>query len=230
MANICIKPTRLPHPLCINPKNQSSSYAARAENYESREELLMRIFIQWAKRTRSVKQRLIVLGMGAVIFLAFIPLILIGLMTKIDAVLGVRNLLFSRTAVVIGVLLMIIGGIIGMRTVMIQFTQASGTPFPFMPTQRLIINGPFAACRNPMTLGTILAYLGLSLLIGSLTSILTVVILATLLLIYIKRIEEKELELRFGVEYVKYKAATPFLLPNVLTLINKTKQKRRFEN
>lgn len=112
----------------------------------------MQLFFQWAKRTRSVKQRLAILGMGAIIFLVFIPSILIGLMTKIDEVLRVENLFFSRKGVVIGALLMILGGIMALRTIIIQFTQASGTPFPFMPTQKLIINGPFAACRNPMAL------------------------------------------------------------------------------
>jgi protein-S-isoprenylcysteine O-methyltransferase Ste14 len=33
-------------------------------------------------------------------------------------------------------------------------------------------------------------------------------------LIYIKLIEEKELEERFGSEYVEYKKRTPFLIPS----------------
>jgi len=33
------------------------------------------------------------------------------------------------------------------------------------------------------------------------------------ILIYIKLVEEKELEQRFGVEYLEYKRRTPFLIP-----------------
>jgi len=38
-------------------------------------------------------------------------------------------------------------------------TRGRGTPLPVMPTQELLTEGPFRYSRNPMTLGTILAYL-----------------------------------------------------------------------
>jgi len=65
-----------------------------------------------------------------------------------------------------------------------------------------------------MTLGTILAYLGVVIWVGSYTALLAIVALALLLLGYLKLIEEKELEMRFGQEYVAYKQNTPFILPN----------------
>jgi protein-S-isoprenylcysteine O-methyltransferase Ste14 len=42
-----------------------------------------------------------------------------------------------------------------------------------------------------------------------------------LLILYIKNIEEKELEMRFGNEYVKYKANTAFIIPDVIRLFRK---------
>ena len=36
---------------------------------------------------------------------------------------------------------------------------------------------------------------------------------AICLLIYIKLIEEKEMELRFGADYIEYRRQTPFLIP-----------------
>jgi protein-S-isoprenylcysteine O-methyltransferase Ste14 len=45
-----------------------------------------------------------------------------------------------------------------------------------------------------MTLGTILAYGGIAILIGSFTALLAVAIFAALLIVYLKIIEEKELE------------------------------------
>ena len=99
------------------------------------------------------------------------------------------------------------------KTIVIQITLASGTPFPMLPTKKLLIVGPFKYCRNPMTLGTILAYAGTAIWIGSFTALLAVAIFAALLIGYLKLIEEKELLMRFGDEYAEYRKNTPFILP-----------------
>jgi protein-S-isoprenylcysteine O-methyltransferase Ste14 len=176
----------------------------------------MQIFIKWAQKTPSVWKRLTILGIGAIIFPVLIPTFLIVVITKIDQALGVKSLLFGPIGLVIGAILIGMGGMIALWTISVQFTRASGTPFPMMPTKKLITDGPFALCRNPMSLGTIMAYAGLSLAIGSISSLITVALFTALLLGFIKQIEEKELALRFGDEYVRYKAATPFLIPGVL--------------
>lgn len=66
---------------------------------------------------------------------------------------------------------------------------------------------------NPMTLGTAMLYLGIGIWIGSLSFIGLTMLFIGLLLAYVKLIEEKELEERFGQEYVEYKRKTPFLIP-----------------
>lgn len=64
-----------------------------------------------------------------------------------------------------------------------------------------------------MTLGTVVAYFGVAILVGSYSALLAVVLFFLMLLVYLKLIEEKELELRFGQEYLEYKKNTPFILP-----------------
>jgi protein-S-isoprenylcysteine O-methyltransferase Ste14 len=64
-----------------------------------------------------------------------------------------------------------------------------------------------------MSFGTILLYLGLSILIVSPGAAAIVIVLSSLLLTYIKRVEERELEARFGQAYRSYKEQTPFLIP-----------------
>jgi len=54
--------------------------------------------------------------------------------------------------------------------------------------------------------------LALSTIAGSISSLLQSVIIAELLIVYLKKIEEKELEMRFGQVYTKYKAKTPFMI------------------
>jgi protein-S-isoprenylcysteine O-methyltransferase Ste14 len=90
---------------------------------------------------------------------------------------------------------------------------ASGTPFPMLPTKKLLVVGPFKYCRKPMTLGTIMAYAGIAIWIGSVTALSAAAILAAILICYLKLIEEKELLLRFGDEYMDYKKKTAFLIP-----------------
>jgi protein-S-isoprenylcysteine O-methyltransferase Ste14 len=66
-----------------------------------------------------------------------------------------------------------------------------------------------------MTLGTILAYLGLSIAAATVVGILLVAALATLLLVYLKRVEEQELAERFGEDYRAYRRDVPFIIPRI---------------
>jgi len=82
-----------------------------------------------------------------------------------------------------------------------------------MPTQELLTEGPFRYSRNPMTLGTILAYLGLAVVAGTTAGTVLVVSLAASLLVYLTRLEEGELAERFGEAYLAYRRETPFIVP-----------------
>jgi protein-S-isoprenylcysteine O-methyltransferase Ste14 len=114
-----------------------------------------------------------------------------------------------------GIVLVIAGFVFALWSIYAQFNIGRGTPIPMMPTQKLVINRPFNYCRNPMTFGTILLYLGISIWIGSIAAVVIMVLLDILLIIYIKRVEEKELAERYGAEYLEYKRTTPFLIPRL---------------
>lgn len=58
-------------------------------------------------------------------------------------------------------------------------------------------------------------YLGTAILFRSIGAATLVLLCAGALLLYIKRIEEQEMESRFGEEYLDYKRRTPFLIPRV---------------
>jgi protein-S-isoprenylcysteine O-methyltransferase Ste14 len=82
-----------------------------------------------------------------------------------------------------------------------------------MPTQVLLTDGPFQYCRNPMTLGTIVAYLGIAVAARTAAGMAIVLSLAAALVVYLRRLEERELAERFGEAYVAYRRATPFIIP-----------------
>jgi protein-S-isoprenylcysteine O-methyltransferase Ste14 len=97
-----------------------------------------------------------------------------------------------------------------------QFFKNRGTPVPVSPPQKLITGGLYSYVRNPMALGAFLILEGIGFLFGS---IFLVVLFAPLPVIlyglFIKAIEEKELEMRFGDEYRQYKNRVPMFFPRL---------------
>ena len=173
----------------------------------------MNTFKKWQNQEHSLGKHLLFLGIGALVFPIFIPVVLIIILPQVDKMIGIGSFFIGYVNIIIGIISIIFGGFLGFWTIIAQIKLASGTPFPMMPTKKLIIIGPFKYCRNPMTLGTILAYSGIVVMIGSYTSLLFVVLFTLILIAYIKLVEEKELELRFGKDYLAYKNDTPFILP-----------------
>lgn len=95
------------------------------------------------------------------------------------------------------------------------FAKTQGTQVPIAPTQALVTTGPYAVSRNPMVTGTVIMVLGAGFLFGSWSFMLAGLVPPVPYLIYIKVVEERELEARFGEEYVSYKRSTPFILPRL---------------
>ncbi len=169
--------------------------------------------IQQTKREYSPNQRLAALAFEAVIFLVVLPLALIALGSFLDEWLRLSPILFDPINLVLGGLFIAAGWLFAIWSIYVQFTLGRGTPVPVMATQKLIVQPPYSYCRNPMALGAIVMYLGVAILFGSIGAVVLVLLGAVLLLTYIKRVEEKEMELRFGQAYVEYKRRTPFLIP-----------------
>ncbi len=173
----------------------------------------MNNFLKWQNQDNPDKNRIFALVIGALIFPITIPVILILVLPTVDNNLGISSFFSGSVNIIIGVIAIILGGTVAIWTIVAQIQLASGTPFPKLPTKKLLIVGPFKYCRNPMTLGTIVAYAGIAIWMGSFSALAVVAIFAALLIGYLKIIEEKELQLRFGSEYIEYKKRTPFILP-----------------
>ncbi len=98
----------------------------------------------------------------------------------------------------------------------IVFFRAKGTPVPFNPPPKLITNGPYAYIRNPMLLGLFIFMLGLGAMLGSLSLIFIFTPLFVVInILYIKAIEEREMEKKFGKEYLEYKKRVPMFIPRL---------------
>ncbi len=97
-----------------------------------------------------------------------------------------------------------------------QLWKGKGTPVPLIPTKNFLQSGPYRYCRNPMMLGFFLYLSGWAALFNRAGSWIAAAVLVALLILEIKRIEEKELEERFGDAYREYKKETPFFFPKLL--------------
>ena len=120
--------------------------------------------------------------------------------------LGWVNIALGSTTVVAGIALVV-------WSVTIQYTLGKGTPAPKVATLRLVTQGPYAYTRNPMTLGSLLIYLGIGIGMGSGALIILIMIVFSTIFTFIYFHETRELVERFGEEYLVYRKITPFIFP-----------------
>ncbi len=86
---------------------------------------------------------------------------------------------------------------------------------PLKPIKKLIVNGPYRFCRNPLILGMIVYYFGLTVWFGSFYALFLFSIFIASFILYMRYVKEGILEDKFGDEYVKYREKTPFLIPRL---------------
>lgn len=168
-----------------------------------------------AGREFSPGQRYAALALLAPVFLLLVPGLVVVLGARIDEWLQWPAVFPPPSNLVVGGLLVVPSWLFALWSIDRQFTLGRGTPVPLMATQRLVVEPPYTYCRNPMALGAIGLYLGTAIAFRSLGGVVVVLLLAAVLLTYIKLAEEQEMETRFGQEYVAYKRRTPFLLPRI---------------
>ncbi len=173
-------------------------------------------YARWARREHGEATRIATLMLVAgPVFLGLLPFLVARVGPRLDRRLGLPPLGIGRLNRILGGLVTGLGFSLGFWSVDTQLTRGRGTPLPVMPTQELLTEGPYRYCRNPMTLGAILAYLGMAVAARTTAGTGLVLSLATSLLVYLKRLEEGELAERFGEAYLAYKRETPFIIPRL---------------
>lgn len=170
-------------------------------------------YAQWAQKEHPERERVTALIRIAPLFLLVLPFLVIAGGRRLDRRFGLPRLSFGRANYFAGGLLAAAGMGLAQWSIYDQITRGRGTPLPMLPTRELLTQGPFRYSRNPMTLGAILAYLGLAIATGTIAGVALVIFPASLLLLYIRRFEERELAERFGEPYLRYKQEVPFFFP-----------------
>ena len=85
-----------------------------------------------------------------------------------------------------------------------QFKKRETTIKPFKKPSALVIDGWFKISRNPMYLGFVLVLVGISILLGSLTPFLVMVVFSIIMQLKFIRFEEQMMTETFGEEWEKY--------------------------
>lgn len=171
-------------------------------------------FVNWHKKKHNQPEKTFyAFFLSSVFIFIFIPSIPFLFYKDLDKNFDLPTKIADPLNFYLGFPIAILGFCLFAWTIWLFLQVGKGTQVPIMPTQKLVIVGPYSFTRNPMVLGVIIWVIGLELLINSLSFIAIGLITPLLYLAYIKLIEEKELKARFGKEYDEYKRKVPFLIP-----------------
>lgn len=156
------------------------------------------------------RKRIIAIFFLGLLLMAALEVLLISVFEQLPGLLELDLGLLNSLG---GLLAVAVGGFLVIWSVWIQYTEGQGTPAPAAATKKLLVDGPYAFTRNPMTLGAAIFYLGIAFWRGSVAALLLVLLVFTCLLTYIYFHETQELSERFGEDYRAYRQSTPFLIP-----------------
>ena len=170
--------------------------------------------VELSKNPLSPKNRFMAKGLPVFVFFFLFPtLFFIIPKFVLDTWLNSPKLFSPILHIILGGTMILLGIFFLLWTLKAQKEIGKGTPMPLKATQKLVVQAPYSFTRNPLAFGMINFYVGISLAIGSISSLVIVIIFSILILAYIKSVEEKELAQRYGTDYVAYKEITPFLIP-----------------
>jgi protein-S-isoprenylcysteine O-methyltransferase Ste14 len=149
--------------------------------------------------------------LGLLFFVSIITLLVAGSLWT-DMLLGLPPIPLGSVSGPISVVVGACGAALAFWS-FLQFARARGTPVPFNPPRSIVRTGPYACCRNPMLTGLFVFLYGIAIGIESI-SMFNVFIPMFIIFNYVelKYVEEPELEMRFGEEYMEYKRETPMFL------------------
>ena len=170
--------------------------------------------VETSQRPLSPKNQFVARVLPVFVFFFFFPALLFIIPSFVfDKCLQLPTLLSFPTRIILGGVLIALGFYFLVSSTRAQREIGKGTPMPLKATGKLVVEKPYSYCRNPLYFGLINFFLGISIMIGSISSLVMVFVFSVIIVSYIKLVEEQELEKRYGDEYVTYKKKTPFLIP-----------------
>ena len=120
---------------------------------------------------------------------------------------------FEPLLAVVGAPLIAGGFALWLWTVRLFARIGRGTLAPWDPTERLVVEGPYAHARNPMITAVLAVLLGEALVFGSTSILIWAAAFAVVNHVFFLAYEEPAVERRFGDEYRRYRENVPRWIP-----------------
>jgi protein-S-isoprenylcysteine O-methyltransferase Ste14 len=134
----------------------------------------------------------------------FIGLLLIFLPNRILASTGITPPAAFGAWQVAGMLLGAFGGSLALTCILTFVFVGRGTPAPFDPPRRLVVQGPYRLIRNPMYVGAGLALAGAALFYESIPLLAYAGLFLAITHVFVVLYEEPTLRRTFAGEYEAY--------------------------
>lgn len=134
----------------------------------------------------------------------FVGVVLIYVPARLLSWSGIVYPTAIETQQVIGMVMAIAGAVIAVWSIFTFASVGRGTPAPFDPPRRLVIQGPYRFVRNPMYIGAGLALGGAAFFYESLPLLSYTGIFLLIAHAFVVSYEEPTLRRTFGHEYEAY--------------------------
>ncbi len=134
----------------------------------------------------------------------FIGLVLIYVPARLLTWSGIVRPTVIELPQVAGMVVGIVGAVVALSCILTFVSTGKGTPAPFDPPRKLVIQGPYRFVRNPMYVGAIVSIAGAALFYQSLWLLGYTGILFLLSHCFVVFYEELTLRKTFGQEYETY--------------------------
>ena len=121
----------------------------------------------------------------------------------------------DKVFLITGIILFISGLFLAIWTMVLFNNVGEGTPAPWNPPKKLVIEGPYCCVRNPMIIGILLILTSEYFVLNSIQILWWVILFFIINNIHFHVFEEKQLEKNFGEDYIKYKKNVPMWLPRL---------------
>jgi protein-S-isoprenylcysteine O-methyltransferase Ste14 len=159
--------------------------------------------------TWAVAKAILILPCTGVIF---IPAVLLGISQNSRFAASASEP--RQIAFWVGLCAAVLGLFLLIWTISLFAKLGRGTLAPWDPTKQLVVNGPYRHVRNPMITSVLFILFGEALLFRSWPITIWMVFFFIINAIYFPLVEEKDLERRFGQEYVLYRQNVPRWIPH----------------
>lgn len=114
-----------------------------------------------------------------------------------------------------GLTLLFIGLYLAVWAMSLFHKIGKGTLAPWAATKHLVVEGPYKIVRNPMILGVLAILIAESLILNAINIFYWAILFFLINCIYFKAFEEKQLERKFGKDYLEYRDNVPMWFPKI---------------